>query len=56
MKSQKFDLLNRNAMVDDYTNITSIGIPCRFFRKTTEKRGLRENLVYKLNISDHGLG
>ena len=55
MKSQKFDLLNRKAMVDDYTNITSIGIPCRFLKKRPKKEVSKENLVYKLNVSDHGL-
>lgn len=50
MKSQKFDLLNRKAMVDDYTNITSIGILCRFLEKRPKKGDSREIKEDKLNI------
>lgn len=50
MKSQKFDLLNRNAVVDDYTNITSIGILCRFLEKRPKKRVSRETEADKSNI------
>jgi len=50
MKSQKFDLLNRNVMVDDYTNITSIGILRRFLKKRPKKGVSREIEVDKSNI------
>ena len=53
---KKFDLLNRNAMVDDYTNITSIGILCRFLKKRPKKGVSREIKADKSNISNYGLG
>jgi len=37
-------------VVDDYTNITSIGILCRFLEKRPKKGGSREIRVDKLNI------
>lgn len=43
-------------MVDDYTNITSIGILCRFLKKRPKKGVLEEIEVEKLNISNYGLG
>nr|DAW13589.1 MAG TPA: hypothetical protein [Microviridae sp.] len=42
--------LNRNAVVDDYTNITSIGILCRFLEKRSKKGVSREIKVDKSNI------
>lgn len=55
MKSEKFDLLNRKTMVDDYTNITSIGILRRFLEKRPKKGVLEEIKADKSNISNYEL-